>query len=108
MMQLHKLCKHASELEQSGDRRGRAEAERLGGGQRWPEKGKGGCTMTGLNSLTPGHSPCPLQNRRSLTTSSKRTLQMAASVHPSPLWEPLCSSSRRRLVHFTLYRTIGS
>src|SRR5260221_13712120 len=32
-------------------------------------------------SLAPGHSPCPLQNRRSLTTSSRRTLQMAASVH---------------------------
>src|SRR5258708_34477238 len=42
----------------------------------------------GLNSLTPGCSPCPLQNRRSLMTSSRRTLQMAASVHPSPPWEP--------------------
>src|SRR6266481_1974973 len=38
----------------------------------------------GLNSLTPRHSPCPLQNRRSLTTSSRRTSQMAASVHLSP------------------------
>src|SRR5260221_10091557 len=28
----------------------------------------------GLNSLTPRHSPCPLQNRRSLMTSSGRTL----------------------------------
>src|SRR5258708_12884490 len=28
----------------------------------------------GLNSLAPGRSPCPLQNRRSLTTSSGRTL----------------------------------
>src|SRR5258707_3207950 len=28
----------------------------------------------GLNSLTPGHSPCPLQNRRSLMTSSGKTL----------------------------------
>src|SRR5258707_15163031 len=28
----------------------------------------------GLNSLAPGCSPCPLQNRRSLTTSSGRTL----------------------------------
>src|SRR5260221_9799927 len=28
----------------------------------------------GLNSLAPGHSPCPLQNRRSLMTSSGRTL----------------------------------
>src|SRR5258708_32893123 len=27
-----------------------------------------------LNSLAPGCSPCPLQNRRSLTTSSRRTL----------------------------------
>src|SRR5258708_29077182 len=27
-----------------------------------------------LNSLTPGCSPCPLQNRRSLKTSSGRTL----------------------------------
>src|SRR5260221_13242596 len=62
----------------------------------------------GLNSLTPGHSPCPLQNRRSLMTSSRRTLQMAASAHPSPLWEPLCSSSRRRMVHFASYRTIRS
>src|SRR5258706_9570755 len=60
----------------------------------------------GLNSLAPGHSPCPLQNRRSLMTSSGRTLQMAASVHPSPPWEPLCSSSRRRMVHFASYRTI--
>src|SRR5258706_10962068 len=62
----------------------------------------------GLNSLTPGCSPCTLQNRRSLTTSSGRTLQMATSIHPSPPWEPLCSSSRRRMVRFTLYRTIGS
>src|SRR5258705_1435008 len=62
----------------------------------------------GLNSLTPRCSPCPLQNRRSLTTSSGRTLQTATSVHPSPLWEPLCSSSRRRMVHFASYRTIRS
>src|SRR6266436_7455142 len=62
----------------------------------------------GLNSLTPGRSPCPLQNRRSLMTSSRRTLQMAASIHPSPPWEPLCSSSRRRMVRFASYRTIGS
>src|SRR6266436_5066627 len=62
----------------------------------------------GLNSLVPGHSPCPLQNRRSFMTSSGRTLQTAASVHPSPPWEPLCSSSRRRMVHFASYRTIGS
>src|SRR5258705_10055348 len=62
----------------------------------------------GLNSLTPRHSPCPLQNRRSLTTSSGRTLRMATSIHPSPLWEPLCSLSRRRMVCFTSYRTIGS
>src|SRR5258708_35995604 len=45
-MQLHKLHKHALELEQSGGRRGRAEAEGLGGGKRWVEKGKGGRTMT--------------------------------------------------------------
>src|SRR5258708_6486377 len=62
----------------------------------------------GLNSLAPGCSPCPLQNRRSLMTSSRRTLQTAASIHPSPLWEPLCSSSRRRMVHFASYRIIGS
>src|SRR5258708_9461469 len=62
----------------------------------------------GLNSLTPRHSPCPLQNRRSLTTSSRRTLQMATSIHPSPPWEPLCSSSISRIVHFALYRTIRS
>src|SRR5260221_8505701 len=62
----------------------------------------------GLNSLAPGRSPCPLQNRRSLMTSSRRTLQMATSVHPSPPWEPLCSSSRRRMVRFASYRTIGS
>src|SRR6266446_9247197 len=62
----------------------------------------------GLNSLAPRCSPCPLQNRRSLTTSSRRTLQMAASIHPSPPWEPLCSSSRRRMVCFTSYRTIRS
>src|SRR5260221_3556047 len=46
MMQLHKLCKHALELEQSGGGRGRVEAERLRGSQRWAEKGKGGRTMT--------------------------------------------------------------
>src|SRR5258707_7666038 len=51
----------------------------------------------GLNSLAPGCSPCPLQNRRSLTTSSRRTLQMATSIHLSPPWEPLCSSSKRRM-----------
>src|SRR6266436_109388 len=62
----------------------------------------------GLNSLAPGCSPCPLQNRRSLMTSSGRTLQMAASIHLSPPWEPLCSSSKRRMAHFTLCRTIGS
>ena len=45
-MQLHKLHKHASELEWSGGGRGRAEAEGVGGSQRWVEKGKGGCTMT--------------------------------------------------------------
>ncbi len=45
-MQLCKLCKHALELEQSGGRRGGAEAEGVGGGQRWVEKGKGGHTMT--------------------------------------------------------------
>src|SRR5258707_2671264 len=62
----------------------------------------------GLNSLAPGHSPCPLQNRRSLTTSSRRTLQMATSIHLSPPWEPLCSSSKRRMACFALCRTIGS
>src|SRR6266446_2282719 len=62
----------------------------------------------GLNSLAPGCSPCPLQNRRSLTTSSRRTLQMAASIHLSPPWEPLCSLSRRRMVRFTSCRTIRS
>src|SRR5258708_2613017 len=45
-MQLHKLHKYASELKQSGGRRGRAEAEGVGGSQRWVEMGKGGCTMT--------------------------------------------------------------
>src|SRR6266436_9571380 len=65
--------------------------------------------------LSPGtelpHSwtfPLSLQNRRSLMTSSGRTLRMATSVHPSPPWEPLCSLSRRRMVCFALYRTIGS
>src|SRR6266478_10001420 len=62
----------------------------------------------GLNSLAPRCSPCPLQNRRSLMTSSGRTLQMAASIHLSPPWEPLCSLSKRRMAHFTLCRTIGS
>src|SRR5258708_28791109 len=60
----------------------------------------------GLNSLAPGHSPCPPQNRRSLTTSSGRTLQMATSIHLSPPWEPLCSSSKRKMPHFTSCRTI--
>src|SRR5258708_39324358 len=45
-MQLHKLRKHALELEWSGGGRGRAEGEGLRGGKRWVEKGKGGCTMT--------------------------------------------------------------
>ena len=45
-MQLHKLCKYASELEQSGGGRGGVEAEGVRGGQRWVEKGKGGHTMT--------------------------------------------------------------
>src|SRR5258708_3396034 len=62
----------------------------------------------GLNSLAPRRSPCPPQNRRSLTTSSGRTLRMAASIHLSPPWEPLCSSSKRRIAHFALCRTIGS
>src|SRR5258707_5968007 len=62
----------------------------------------------GLNSLAPRHSPCPLQNRRSLTTSSGRTLRMATSVHLSPPWEPLCSSSKRRMAHFASCRTIRS
>src|SRR5258708_21758211 len=62
----------------------------------------------GLNSLTPGCSPCTLQHRRSVTTSSGRTIQMATSIHPSPPWEPLCSLSRRRMVHFASYRTIRS
>src|SRR5258708_1851841 len=62
----------------------------------------------GLNSLAPRCSPCPLQNRRSLMTSSGRTLRMAASVHLSPPWEPLCSSSKRRMAHFASCRTIGS
>src|SRR5258708_30039636 len=48
MMQLHKLCKYASELEQSGGRRGGVEVEGVGGSQRWAEKGKGGHTMTDL------------------------------------------------------------
>src|SRR5260221_11395047 len=46
VMQLCKLRKHALELEWSGGRRGRAEAEGLRGGKRWAEKGKGGHTMT--------------------------------------------------------------
>src|SRR5258705_4544409 len=62
----------------------------------------------GLNSPAPRHSPCPLQNKRSLATSSGRTLQMATSVHPSPPWERLCSLSRRRIVCFASYRTIRS
>ena len=45
-MQLHKLRKHASELEWSGGRRGRVEVEGLRGSRRWVEKGKGGHTMT--------------------------------------------------------------
>src|SRR5258708_16223549 len=41
----------------------------------------------GLNSLAPRCSPCPLQNRRSLMTSSRRTLRTATSIqvpHGSP------------------------
>src|SRR5260370_40972619 len=44
--QLHKLCKYALELEQSGGGRGGVEADGVRGSQRWAEKGKGGCTMT--------------------------------------------------------------
>src|SRR5260221_11941262 len=62
----------------------------------------------GLNSLAPGHSPCPLQNRRSLMTSSGRTLRMATSIHLSPPWEPLCSLSKRRMACFASCRTIRS
>src|SRR6266436_3430080 len=62
----------------------------------------------GPSSLTPGHSPCPLQNRRSSTTSSMRTLQMATSIHPSLPWGLLCSSLRRRTDHSALHRTIGN
>src|SRR5260221_1998108 len=47
----------------------------------------------GLNSLTPRHSPCPLQTRRSLMTSSGRTLRMAASIHTSTSQGPLSSLS---------------
>ena len=43
---MYKLCKYALELEWSRGRRGGVEADGVGGGQRWPEKGKGGCTMT--------------------------------------------------------------
>src|SRR5258708_25731918 len=46
----------------------------------------------GLNSLAPRHSPCPLKNRSSFTTSPGRTLQMPTSVNLSPPWEPLFSS----------------
>src|SRR5258707_7964369 len=60
--------------------------------------------------LTPGaelpHSqmfPLSLQNRRSLTTSSARTLRMATSVHPSLPWGLLCSSLRRRMDHSASY-----
>src|SRR5260370_10640976 len=59
----------------------------------------------GLNSLDPGHSLCPLQNRRSFTPSSGRTLQMAASLRLSPPWVPLCSSSKRRMARSALCRT---
>ena len=43
---MYKLCKYASELEWSGGRRGRVEVDGVRGGQRWPERGKGGHTMT--------------------------------------------------------------
>ena len=43
---MHKLCKYASELEQSRGRRGRVEVDGVRGSQRWTEKGKGGHTMT--------------------------------------------------------------
>ena len=43
---MHKLHKHALELERSGGRRGRAEVEGVRGSQRWAGKGKGGHTMT--------------------------------------------------------------
>src|SRR5260370_17787873 len=43
----------------------------------------------GLNSLAPRRSPCPPQNRRSLTTSSGRTLGLAAPLHLRPPCQPL-------------------
>src|SRR5260221_14520944 len=61
----------------------------------------------GLSSLAPGHSPYPLQNRRSLTTSSVRTSQMAPSIHPSLLGAPMFFI-KRRMDHSASYRTIGN
>src|SRR5258708_776758 len=65
--------------------------------------------------LSPGTElPCswtfPLSpaEQKELDNFLWRTLQMATSIHSSPPWEPLCSSSRRRMVSFTLDRTIGS
>src|SRR5258708_3763915 len=43
---LHKLHKYALELEWSGGGWGGVEADGVGGGQGWAEKGKGGHTMT--------------------------------------------------------------
>ena len=48
---MYKLHEYASELEQSGGRRHREEADGVGGGQGWVEKGKGGRTMTPLAEL---------------------------------------------------------
>src|SRR5258708_37255770 len=50
----------------------------------------------------------PAEQKELDDSSSRSTLQTADSIHPSPPWEPLCSLSRRRMVHFTSYRTIGS
>src|SRR5258708_465936 len=64
MMQLHKLCKHALELEWSGGRRGGVEVEGLGGGKRWVEKGKGGRTMTphSTHGMKTPNCPTPMSN----------------------------------------------
>src|SRR5258708_32032785 len=93
-MQLHKVHKYGSELEQSGGRRGRAEAEGVRGSQRWVEKGKGGHTMTerpdmlrlGVSCLYREHHE---SDPRDINTPFKNTNNCSGellSENPSRLW----------------------
>ena len=48
---------------------------------------------------------CLSQNKRNLTPSSKRTLTLVVSTHPSPPWPHWSSLSKRSAAVFGLFRT---